>query len=144
MATDERAAFCFDISSAGVDQLLTWVYPSLYPVHDPSGDWGKPDAQGRCAPYSPPKINFLCSHCNISLNVRVFGEAVGTIPAGSSDLTMLGLGHFQSMGLPTCRDVTRIALLLWPASGAQVSCARQGILPTLCLACIAFSLGLTK
>lgn len=48
VTTDERAAFMFDISSAGVDQLLTWVYPSLYPVHDPSGDWGKPDAHGRC------------------------------------------------------------------------------------------------
>ena len=50
VSNDDRAAFCFDISSASVDQLLTWVYPSLYPVHDPSGDWGKPDAQGRCAP----------------------------------------------------------------------------------------------
>jgi hypothetical protein len=54
VSNDERAAFSFDISSASVDQLLTWVYPSLYPVHDPSGDWGKPDAQGRCARISVP------------------------------------------------------------------------------------------
>ena len=48
--TDERTAFGFDINQACTDQLLQWVYPPLYPVHDPSTPWGKPDERGRCAP----------------------------------------------------------------------------------------------
>lgn len=50
--TDERTAFGFDINQACTDQLLQWVYPPLYPVHDPSTPWGKPDERGRCAPYT--------------------------------------------------------------------------------------------
>ncbi|CAL8469171.1 g8712 [Coccomyxa elongata] len=56
VSTDERAAYCFEISAAGVEELLTWVYPSLYPVHDPSGDWGKPDAQGRIKRPAPAPL----------------------------------------------------------------------------------------
>ena len=48
--TDERTAFGFDINQACTDQLLQWVYPPLFPVHDPSTPWGQPDERGRCAP----------------------------------------------------------------------------------------------
>ena len=47
--SDERVSFGFDINAASVDQLLAWVYPRLYPVHDPAGDWGRPGPDGRCA-----------------------------------------------------------------------------------------------
>ena len=50
--TDERTAFGFDINQACTDQLLQWVYPPLYPVHDPSTPWGKPDERGRCVPHA--------------------------------------------------------------------------------------------
>lgn len=46
--TDERAAFAFDMAQASTQQLLQWVYPPLYPVHDPATPWGRPDEQGRC------------------------------------------------------------------------------------------------
>ena len=49
MQTDERAAFAFDMYQACTEQLLQWVYPPLYPVHDASTPWGKPDETGRCA-----------------------------------------------------------------------------------------------
>ena len=45
--TDERAAFAFDMCQASAEQLLQWVYPPLYPVHDTSTPWGKPDDKGR-------------------------------------------------------------------------------------------------
>jgi hypothetical protein len=45
--TDERAAFAFDMCQASAEQLLQWVYPPLYPVHDISTPWGKPDDKGR-------------------------------------------------------------------------------------------------
>ena len=47
--TDERTAFAFDMYQACTEQLLQWVYPPLYPVHDTSTPWGKPDDTGRCA-----------------------------------------------------------------------------------------------
>ena len=46
--SDERASFGFDVNAASVAQLLAWVYPALYPVHDPTGDWGRPGPDGRC------------------------------------------------------------------------------------------------
>lgn len=48
--TDERTAFAFDMYQACTEQLLQWVYPPLYPVHDTSTPWGKPDESGRCVP----------------------------------------------------------------------------------------------
>lgn len=44
---DERIAVGMDIMSAHVPALLRLVYPPLYPVADPSGDWGRPDATGK-------------------------------------------------------------------------------------------------
>ena len=46
--TDERTAYSFDMSQACTEQLLQWVYPPLYPLHDTSTPWGKPDESGRC------------------------------------------------------------------------------------------------
>ena len=55
--TDERVSYSFDINAASVDQLLGWVYPALYPVHDPAGNWGTPDNQGRrVTPARPQKF----------------------------------------------------------------------------------------
>ncbi len=45
--TDERTAYSFDMSQACTEQLLQWVYPPLYPLHDTSTPWGKPDESGR-------------------------------------------------------------------------------------------------
>lgn len=39
---DERIAVGHDVMAAAVPGLIRLVYPQLYPVHDPSGDWGKP------------------------------------------------------------------------------------------------------
>ena len=46
--TDERTAYAFDMAQASTEQLLQWVYPPLYPIHDTSSEWGKPDKSGRC------------------------------------------------------------------------------------------------
>ncbi|CAK0784355.1 hypothetical protein CVIRNUC_007559 [Coccomyxa viridis] len=54
--TDERTAFGFDINQACTDQLLQWVYPPLYPVHDPSTPWGKPDERGRIVRPAPAPL----------------------------------------------------------------------------------------
>ena len=48
--TDERIAVGFDVIAASVPGLLRMAYPALMPVHDPSGDWGKRAADGRCCP----------------------------------------------------------------------------------------------
>lgn len=39
---DERIAVGLDLMSASVPTMLRLLYPTLYVVHDPSGDWGKP------------------------------------------------------------------------------------------------------
>ena len=46
VVTDERAAVGLEIMAASVPQLLRLLYPALYPVHDPAGDWGRPGADG--------------------------------------------------------------------------------------------------
>lgn len=51
--SDERVAFGFDVNAASVGQLLSWVYPALYPVHDAAGDWGRPGPDGRRAAAGP-------------------------------------------------------------------------------------------
>ena len=38
---DERIAVGLDLMSASVPTMLRLLYPNLYVVHDPSGDWGK-------------------------------------------------------------------------------------------------------
>lgn len=47
LSTDDRTVAAFEVNAASVDQILTLVYPAMYPVHDPAGDWGRPDEQGR-------------------------------------------------------------------------------------------------
>ena len=49
VVTDERAAVGLEVMAASVPQLLRLLYPALYPVHDPAGDWGRPGPDGRCA-----------------------------------------------------------------------------------------------
>ena len=50
--TDERAAVGLEVMAASVPQLLRLLYPALYPVHDPAGDWGRPGPEGRCVMHS--------------------------------------------------------------------------------------------
>ena len=52
VVTDERAAVGLEVMAASVPQLLRLLYPALYPVHDPAGDWGRPAPDGRCAMHS--------------------------------------------------------------------------------------------
>lgn len=52
MVTDERAAVGLEVMAASVPQLLRLLYPALYPVHDPAGDWGRPGPDGRCVMHS--------------------------------------------------------------------------------------------
>ena len=59
--TDERTAFAFDMYQACTEQLLQWVYPPLYPVHDASPPWGKPDETGRCALTWSLLLSMRCS-----------------------------------------------------------------------------------
>ncbi|KAK9828118.1 hypothetical protein WJX81_006860 [Elliptochloris bilobata] len=47
VVTDERAAVGLEVMAASVPQLLRLLYPALYPVHDPAGDWGRPGPDGR-------------------------------------------------------------------------------------------------
>ena len=51
--TDERIAVGLDLMGASVPTMLQLLYPSLYAVHDPQGDWGKPQSNGRQAPTPP-------------------------------------------------------------------------------------------
>lgn len=44
---DERILAGFEIMAAPTAELLRYLYPSLYPVSDPAGDWGRPTASGR-------------------------------------------------------------------------------------------------
>ncbi|KAK9811733.1 hypothetical protein WJX72_009241 [[Myrmecia] bisecta] len=44
--TDERIAVGLEIMAASVPNLLRLIYPNLYPVYDPAGDWGKPSPSG--------------------------------------------------------------------------------------------------
>ena len=66
MVTDERAAVGLEVMAASVPQLLRLLYPALYPVHDPAGDWGRPGPDGRCGPRAAPRLRCtqaLRSHC---------------------------------------------------------------------------------
>lgn len=47
VVTDERIAVGLELMSANVPTLLRLLYPSLYAVHDPAGDWGKGKGPGR-------------------------------------------------------------------------------------------------
>ena len=42
VSPDERAAQGLEVMAAPVRPLLRLLYPALLPVHDPSGDWGRP------------------------------------------------------------------------------------------------------
>ena len=42
VSPDERAAQGLEVMAAPVRSLLRLLYPALLPVHDPSGDWGRP------------------------------------------------------------------------------------------------------
>lgn len=44
---DERILAGYEIMSAPTPELLRFMYPNLYPVSDPAGDWGRPAANGR-------------------------------------------------------------------------------------------------
>ena len=44
VASDERTAVGFDIMAAPVAGALRLAYPALLPLHDPSGEWGRPRA----------------------------------------------------------------------------------------------------
>jgi hypothetical protein len=56
VVTDERAAVGLEVMAASVPQLLRLLYPALYPVHDPAGDWGRPGPDGRCGPRGAPRL----------------------------------------------------------------------------------------
>ena len=45
---DERILAGFEIMAAPTAELLRYLYPNLYPISDPAGDWGRPTADGRC------------------------------------------------------------------------------------------------
>ena len=42
---DERIAVGLDLMSASVPTMLRLLYPSLYALHDPAGNWGKPPGE---------------------------------------------------------------------------------------------------
>ena len=50
---DERIAVGHEIMAAPVDVLCRLVYPSLYPLHDPSGNWGTEDPASGAVPLPP-------------------------------------------------------------------------------------------
>ena len=56
---DERILAGFEIMAAPTAELLRYLYPSLYPISDPAGDWGRPTADGR---YVTTTINLLCNN----------------------------------------------------------------------------------
>ena len=43
---DERIAVSHQVMAAPVDETCRLAYPSLYPLHDPSGAWGLEDGEG--------------------------------------------------------------------------------------------------
>ena len=47
---DERILAGFEIMAAPTAELLRYLYPNLYPISDPAGDWGRPTADGRYVP----------------------------------------------------------------------------------------------
>ena len=62
VVTDERIAVGLDLMGASVPTMLQLLYPSLYAVHDPQGDWGKPRTDGRHAPTPLPSADERAMH----------------------------------------------------------------------------------
>ena len=56
---DERILAGFEIMAAPTTELLRYLYPQLYTVSDPAGDWGRPIASGR--------YQHVCVPVNISV-----------------------------------------------------------------------------
>ena len=54
---DERILAGFEIMAAPTAELLRYLYPNLYLISDPAGDWGRPTADGRYVPFN----NVLCN-----------------------------------------------------------------------------------
>ena len=48
---DERILAGFEIMAAPTTELLRYLYPQLYTVSDPGGDWGRPTTSGRYTPH---------------------------------------------------------------------------------------------
>lgn len=44
---DERILAGFEIMAAPTPELLRYLYPNLYLISDPTGDWGRPTANSR-------------------------------------------------------------------------------------------------
>lgn len=43
---DERIAVGLELAAAPVSGTLRILYPGLFPLHDPSGEWGKQGPKG--------------------------------------------------------------------------------------------------
>ena len=65
VSPDERSAQGLEVMAAPVRALLRLLYPALLPVHDPSGDWGKPRNAG--APKNEPLPCLLPSPAPLAL-----------------------------------------------------------------------------
>ena len=52
MLPDERILAGFEIMAAPTTELLRYLYPQLYTVSDPGGEWGRPTTSGRYNPQS--------------------------------------------------------------------------------------------
>ena len=63
VSPDERAAQGLDVMAAPVRSLLRLLYPAMLPVHDPSGDWGRP----RNGPKNEPLPALLPSPAPLAL-----------------------------------------------------------------------------
>lgn len=59
MLPDERILAGFEIMAAPTAELLRYLYPNLYPISDPAGDWGRPTAGGRYASTIPMPLNVV-------------------------------------------------------------------------------------
>lgn len=62
MLPDERILAGFEIMAAPTAELLRYLYPNLYPISDPAGDWGRPTADGRSAPTPTVPSNIVVIH----------------------------------------------------------------------------------